>query len=248
MKALLLICHGSRTKAGMEKALEFAKRCMGASDYPIKEVCFLELSAPDISKGVEACVRQGAASICAIPVLLLTAAHAKKDIPEEIMLQQERYPNVEISYGKPFGVHDSLSHLLWERITESVDTFHKNAVILLVGRGSSDPDVKRDLNAIAANLQKNYEVPRVETCFLTAAQPSFEEMLRLSGWGYQQIIVVPYLLFPGILLSGMKNAIAQQQNQSDQNFILCEALGYHPVLQDVLSTRIEEAEMKSAVV
>lgn len=248
MKALLLICHGSRTKDGTAKALEFAQRCMEYSDFPIKEICFLELSEPDISRGFEACVQQGATSVCAVPVILLTAAHAKEDIPHELRVQQERYPDVPISYGRPLGVHESISSLLWERITESASVFHKESVILLVGRGSSDPDVKRDLQEIASNLQKHYDVPAVETCFLTAAEPSFEEMLSLSGWGYRQVIVVPYLLFPGILLSGMKKAIADQKKITNQDIVLCEPLGYHPVLQEVLHSRIKEAEQKRVVV
>ncbi|MDM5200471.1 sirohydrochlorin chelatase [Fictibacillus enclensis] len=248
MKALLLICHGSRTKAGTEKAREFAEQCMRHIDYPIKEVCFLELSKPDIAKGVESCVRQGATSICAIPILLLTAAHAKEDIPGELQIQQERFPHIEFSYGKPFGVHESISSLLWERITESTDAFKEKSLILLVGRGSSDPDVKRDLKAIAAHLEENYKIPPIETCFLTAAQPSFEEMLRLAGWGYEQVIVVPYLLFPGILLSGMKKAIAEQARETGQELILCEALGYHPVLQEVLLSRVDEAQRQRTVV
>ncbi|MDN4525640.1 sirohydrochlorin chelatase [Fictibacillus fluitans] len=248
MKALLLICHGSRTQAGTEKAREFAEQCMRHIDYPIKEVCFLELSEPDIAKGVESCVQQGATSICAIPVLLLTAAHAKEDIPGELEIQQSRFPHIEFSYGKPFGVHESISSLLWERITEAADSFKEKSLILLVGRGSSDPDVKRDLKSIADQLENNYSIPQIETCFLTAAQPSFEEVLRLAGWGYEQVIVVPYLLFPGILLSGMKKVITEQARETGQELILCEALGYHPVLQEVLLTRIDETQRQQTVV
>ena len=47
---------------------------------------------------------KGATHIAAVPLLLLTAAHAKRDIPEELARASSQYPSVSVAYGKPIGV------------------------------------------------------------------------------------------------------------------------------------------------
>lgn len=240
MKALLFICHGTRLAKGRIEAEEFVKLCMSQVDVPIKEICFLELAEPSIAQGFERCVQKGATNISVIPVFLLSANHIKIDIPKELQHLQNKFPGVDINYGRAFGVHDAISHLLWEKITKSAVNLRRNTQILLVGRGSTDQDVKRDLEAIASNVQNHYGIPSIQACFLTGSEPSFEEALWSSSESYEQVIVVPYLLFSGLLINGMKHTITRYQQQTTQNVTLCDTLGYHPILKDVLLTRIHE--------
>ncbi|MGA4719974.1 sirohydrochlorin chelatase [Fictibacillus nanhaiensis] len=240
MKALLFICHGTRLEKGRIEAEEFVKLCMAQVDVPIKEICFLELAEPSIAEGFETCIQKGATSISVIPVLLLSANHVKVDIPKELHHLQNQYPEVEVIYGRPFGVHEAISHLLWEKITKSAVSLRENPHILLVGRGSTDQDVKRDLETIASNVQNHYGIPNIQACFLTGSEPSFEEALWNSRELYDEVIVVPYLLFSGLLINGMKLTIKRYQQQFKQNVSLCETLGYQPILKDVLLTRINE--------
>jgi sirohydrochlorin ferrochelatase len=240
MKALLFICHGTRLQKGRNEAEEFVKQCMASVDVPIKEICFLELAEPSISQGFNACIQKGATSISVVPVFLLSANHVKIDIPKVLKFLQSQYPETEVIFGREFGVHDAISHLLWERITKRVASLSKNSHILLVGRGSSDPDVKRDLEEIASNLQQHYGIPSIQACFLTGSVPSFEEVLWNSQNSYDQVVVVPYLLFSGLLINGMKLTTKRYMELSKQEVILCETLGYHPILREVLLTRIKE--------
>ncbi|MFG6495068.1 sirohydrochlorin chelatase [Fictibacillus sp. UD] len=240
MKALLFICHGTRLKKGRMEAEEFVRLCMAQVDVSIKEICFLELAEPSIAQGFKTCIQKGATSISVIPVFLLSANHIKMDIPQELHHLQNKYPGVEVIYGRPFGVHEAIPHLLWERIMNSAVKLKKITHILLVGRGSTDPDVKQDLEAIASNVQNHYGIPSIQVCFLTGSEPSFEEALWNSRELYDQVIVVPYLLFSGLLRNGMKHTISRYQQQSKQIVTLCETLGYHPILKEVLLTRINE--------
>lgn len=222
------------------EAEKFVRLCMAQVDVSIKEICFLELAEPSIGQGFETCIQKGATSISVIPVFLLSANHIKMDIPKELHHLQNKYPGVEVIYGRPFGVHEAIPHLLWERIMNSAINLKKNTHILLVGRGSTDPDVKRDLEKIAFNVQNHYGIPSIQACFLTGSFPSFEEALWNSRELYDQVIVVPYLLFSGLLINGMKRTISHYQQQSKQTVTLCETLGYHPILKEVLLTRINE--------
>ncbi|MDR7072426.1 sirohydrochlorin chelatase [Fictibacillus barbaricus] len=240
MQALLLICHGSRLKEGSEQAKSFVQQCIESIDTPIKEICFLELAEPSIKEGFETCIKKGATKIAVVPVLLLSANHSKRDIPDELIKLRNQYPAVEITYGRPFGVHESISDLLWEKINNKVSSLKDTSHVLLIGRGSSDPDVKRDLELIAKQLRERYRVPQIQACFLTGSKPRFEDALTKIQEACDQVVIVPYLLFTGLLLKGINKTINEYKGHNEKEIMICEALGYHPILRKVLETRINE--------
>ncbi|MDQ0176528.1 sirohydrochlorin chelatase [Bacillus chungangensis] len=237
MQAILYIGHGSRMKEAVRQAIEFIEHGKKAISIPIQEICFLELASPSIPEGIKRCAEQGATKIAIVPVLLLTAVHAKIDIPIEIQKAKALYPAIQFEYGKPFGVHSKIIESLLAKIYEKEIKIKEDAMVLLVGRGSSDPDVKHNLAQIAQLLQQRYPFKKVSICFLTAAEPSFEEGLQLAIESrHEQVFVVPYLLFTGILMKSIERTVRQLKT-GKQHFILCEYLGYHTNLQEVLIER-----------
>lgn len=240
MEAVLYIGHGSRIKAGAEEAVAFLERTKQGIDVEIQETCFLELVEPDILKGIENCVNRGATKIAIAPVLLLTAMHANEDIPEELDKAKEIYPDIEFNYGRTFGVHPKLVEVLKERVFEQNIPIEKDAMVLLIGRGSSDPQVKQDLTEICDLLKEQYPFEKVEACYMYGATPKFEAGLQLAKEsGNKQVFIIPYLLFSGILMNEITERIESLQS-ADQTFILCDSLGYHPNVEEVLQERVRE--------
>lgn len=241
MEAVLYICHGSRVKEASDQAITFIKECMKESNYPIQEYSFLELSEPSIEEGFKACVAKGATTIYAVPVLLLTAAHAKVDIPEVLDELVKEFPAIQLHYGRSIGVHEKMAEIVAHKIKQSQSYKAKDALVLLVGRGSSDPDVKRDLREIGDMVESSLNGIKVEDCYLTAASPSFEDaLLAANQSSYENIIVIPYLLFTGILMNTMKKTINSLSNK-EKKYELCSYLGYHPSISSILKDRIKEA-------
>lgn len=241
MEAILYICHGSRVKKASDEAISFIKTCMAGNPVAIQEYCFLELAEPTIEEAFERCVKRGASKVNVIPVLLLTAIHAKEDIPNELERIGKRFPNVEMAYGRPIGVHSHMIDILMERINESGKGLNEGSMVLLIGRGSSDPDVKHDLSQIAELLKKRAGVNRVDTCYLTAAKPGFEEALQSARQSsYKQVFIIPYLLFTGILMNTIQKTINKECPDGDKEYILCNYLGYHPLIGDILFERVAE--------
>ncbi|WP_203247748.1 sirohydrochlorin chelatase [Sporosarcina beigongshangi] len=247
MQAVLYVGHGSRIQAGVEEALQFIENCQVLIDVPIQEICFLELASPSVDEGITKCVERGATKIAIVPILLLTAHHANEDIPFEIEVGQIMYPDVEFTYGKAFGVHPKMVDSLYDRVIEQQVPIERDAQVLLVGRGSSDQAVKRDLSEIAHLLAKKYPFTKVDVCFLYGTSPSFDEALeQLQQTTEQQVFIIPYLLFSGILMNGIERTIAQHSTNGQQ-IILCENLGYHKYVQDVLVERVNDLLAETAV-
>src|SRR5699024_11847398 len=128
------------------------------------EICFLELAEPTISTGINNLIKQGAERIVIVPVLLLSAGHYYKDIPEEVNKVKSKYPNITFTYGKPLGVQKRLTTIMIERILEMNILIKKDAKILLVGRGSRNPQTKKDIENIGKELQNVLNIS-VDACY-----------------------------------------------------------------------------------
>ncbi len=241
MEAVLYICHGSRVKQAQEQAVSFIQSCMEEINFPIQEYCFLELATPSIETAFRKCISRGATKIIAIPVLLLTAGHAKEDIPNELSRLNSIFPGIKIEYSQPIGVHPDIIEILVERIKETKhDLTTEESMILLVGRGSGDPQVKLDLSRIAEMLSERSGIKKVEICFLAASNPSFEEGFQLAKEsGFNKVFIIPYLLFTGILMKKVKKMIKAEPNPNQQ-MLLCSNLGYHPLLVNIIKDRVRE--------
>ncbi|MGE7112436.1 sirohydrochlorin chelatase [Lysinibacillus sp. NPDC047702] len=236
MQAILYIAHGSRVKAGVEQAIAFLKGVQLEIDIPIQEICFLELAVPTIAEGIDSCIKRGATAIAIMPILLLAAQHAKQDIPSEIERAKKQHPHVTFTYGEPLGIHELLIDTLHTRILETKLPTN-NASVLLIGRGSSDPEVKRDLAKIAVRLRDKYAYIAVDTCYLYGIGPTFEEWLQQKKNKADPIFIVPYLLFTGILRQSIAKRLQEYENR---NITLCESLGYDHNVREVLVERIVE--------
>lgn len=242
MQAVLYVAHGSRVKAGLEEAIEFIETVKPMMDLPIQEICFLELAEPSILQGVAACVEKGATNIAVIPILLLSANHAKQDIPLEIEKAKTNYPFVSFSIGSPLGIHNKLIDSLHKRVVEADSTIQSEDVeVLLIGRGSSDNSVQQDLQQIADNLKAQYNYANVNICFLYGNGPSFDSVLQqlTVDKSDKRIFVIPYLLFTGLLKIGIQKKIVQQGIDKEK-VVLCDCLGYDENVRDVLIERIKE--------
>lgn len=245
MKAVLYICHGTRIKEGAKQAADFIRETMPLVDMPIQEICYLELSAPSIEEGLRTCVERGATDITAIPFLLLTAGHAKEDIPEELAKTAKLFPDVAIRYGRPLGVQEQIMDVLIDRMKEAAP-ISASASVLLVGRGSSDPATKEDFGHILDLFQSKTKLTDVTIGYMAACEPSFEDALRQAvDKQPHQLFIVPYLLFTGILTKTMERAVKKLNSTSE--IYLCRHLGYDPVLGRILAQRVAEAAQSEPV-
>jgi sirohydrochlorin cobaltochelatase len=91
------------------------------------------------------------------------------------------------------------------RIREVVDDDPAQWAVVLVGRGSTDPDANADLYKAARLLWDARGVAMVEPAFVSLATPSVTDALeRCRRLGSARIVVVPYFLFTGVLVDRIR--------------------------------------------
>jgi sirohydrochlorin cobaltochelatase len=191
---LLIAGHGTADEAGAEQFRQFVKRVAGRLDVPVAGG-FIELSEPTIGAAVDVL---DASRIAAVPLMLVAAGHAKGDIPASLTREKGRTPGLSFVYGRPLGAHPTVLALLRERLAEvgaGADT-----TVLLVGRGSTDPDANSEVARAARLVAETTAVAGVEYAFVSLAGPSVPAGLdRCRRLGAQRIVVLPYFLFTGVL-------------------------------------------------
>lgn len=240
LQAILYVSHGSRNREAISEAIACIAKVKRLVNVELQEICFLELAEPNLSQGIESLVTQGATRISIVPVLLLSAGHYYTDIPEEINRARAIHKTITFTYGKPLGVQKRFAAILTERIEEVYTSNHSHAKVLLVGRGSRNPQTMLDIEEIGNALQEKVDMP-VEACYLAVCEPSFHEAIESSlKEGYQKIIVVPYLWFTGVLMRFLEKEINNLPGNST-DVLLCRQLGDHPYMVDALKERAYEA-------
>jgi sirohydrochlorin cobaltochelatase len=197
---LLLAAHGTRDYAGVTAFQALAARVAARVARDGIEVAggFIELSEPALREGVSSLTRTSSPRIVAVPLMLVAAGHSKGDIPAALAREQTRHPGVSFTYARTLGPHPLLIDLLDQRITAvGGDT---PPAVLVVGRGSSDPDANADVVKTARLLWEGRDYPLAETAFVSLARPDVTEGLeRCRLLGARRIVVAPYFLFPGVL-------------------------------------------------
>ncbi|OUC99815.1 sirohydrochlorin chelatase [Streptomyces swartbergensis] len=205
--ALLIAGHGTRDDAGAEAFRDFV-RALGAR-HPELPVAggFIELSPPPLGEAVAELVERGVRRFAAVPLMLVSAGHAKGDIPAALAREKERHPGISYTYGRPLGPHPALLNVLERRLDEALGGAagrrpgdRADVTVLLVGRGSTDPDANAEVYKAARLLWEGRGYAGVETAFVSLAAPDVPSGLdRCARLGARRIVVLPYFLFTGIL-------------------------------------------------
>ena len=114
-----------------------------------------------------------------VPLVLLGAGHMKNDGPAALERGRRRHPGVRFEYGRALGVHPLVLTLAEERIRAAVGADDPGELaVVLVGRGSSDPDANADLYKVGRLLQDSRGLGFVEPAFVSLAPPSVPEALE----------------------------------------------------------------------
>ena len=197
---LLLAAHGTRDQAGVAAFNALAERVGGlaAGDGTRVAGGFIELSPPPLREAVATLVDGTPAHMVAVPLMLAAAGHAKGDIPAALARERTRHPGLRWSYARPLGPHPQLVELLAARVAAVAGA--PAPAVLVVGRGSTDPDANADVVKTTRLLWEGRDYPLAETAFVSLARPGVAEGLeRCRLLGARQIVVARYFLFPGVL-------------------------------------------------
>ncbi|MFJ3819542.1 sirohydrochlorin chelatase [Streptomyces nodosus] len=249
--ALLVAGHGTRDEAGAEAFRDFVREL--GRRHPELPVAggFIELSPPPLGEAVAELVERGVRRFAAVPLMLVSAGHAKGDIPAALAREKERHPGISYAYGRPLGPHPALLRVLERRLDEALGAAgpdgtpvdRSEVTVLLVGRGSTDPDANAEVHRAARLLWEGRGYAGVETAFVSLAAPDVPSGLdRCARLGARRIVVLPYFLFTGILPERVRRQTEDWAAAHPETEVRsAEVIGPEPELLDLVMERYEEA-------
>lgn len=201
--SLLIIGHGTRDATGVAQFRQLIDlvRDQSAGWVPAVDGGFIELSEPPVSEVVPRLAGVGPAELVAVPLVLSAAGHGKGDIPAALAREQVRHPGLRYRYGRPLGPHPALLDVLETRIDAALAGAPRAGThVVLVGRGSTDPDGNAEVAKVARLLWEGRGYADVGLSFVSLAEPSVPAALeRARRLGAERIVVAPYFLFAGVL-------------------------------------------------
>lgn len=212
---LLVIGHGTADPGGAEETRAVARGVAAVLPGAAVELGFLEVIGPSIADAMQALANRGCRRAVAMPLLLFTAGHARRDVPDA--LQEAAVAlGMEVTQAAALGCHPAVVELSRRRRAEAVAGKQpvpaEDTVLAMLGRGSSAGDgVAQFRQFVAASLVGDAVVDaRFEIGFAAAARPSLDEAVEAAARRRpRRVIVQPHLLFGGHVENQVTDAVAR---------------------------------------
>lgn len=207
---LLLIGHGSRDDASNAEFEALVAEYREARPGVVVEHGYIELATPYLADALSALAAR-VSRVAVVPLFLFAAGHVKNDIPLALQKARAEHPGVRFSAARHLGVHPALVELAFERAAPALPAdpaARGRTALVVVGRGSSDPDANGDLCKTARLIGEGRGLMLVEPTFIGVTRPSVPETLeRVARQRPERVVIVPFFLFAGRLMTKLAEQV-----------------------------------------
>lgn len=244
---VMLCGHGSRDEDAIREFQVLAHHLAHRLPQYEVESGFLEFATPIIRTGLDALKAKGVSRVLAVPGMLFAAGHVKNDLPWEINSFAAENPGLPIVFGRELAIDTKLLAASRARIEEAEaqagpGVERKDTLLLVVGRGTNDPDANSNIAKVARMLWEGMGFGWAEIAFSGVAYPLVDQALeRVTKLGYKRVIVFPYFLFTGILVKRIYDWTDEAAAaHPGVQFVKAPYLNDHPLVVDSFVERVGE--------
>jgi len=121
---------------------------------------------------------------------------------------QRQAASTTVTVARALGPHPLLVALAADRVREALGQWSvTDTAVLVVGRGSTDPESNAELVKVARLLQEGRELGLVEVAFLRRSGPDVATGLaRCAALGAARVVVAPYVLLDPVFTAQVATA------------------------------------------
>jgi len=150
-----------------------------------------------------------------------------------------RHPDVHVHFGSPLGISRDLVGVLGGALVAAGGS---GLPLLLVARGTSDPDANGDAHKVARLLAEWTGAPFVHTAFTGVTAPRVADGLEVfARLGYRRMAVAFWFLCSGVLVERARADVAAFVVASGVDVVDAGYLGPDPRLVPAIVERYDEA-------
>jgi sirohydrochlorin cobaltochelatase len=246
----IMICgHGSRNQNAVREFAVLSERLRERFPHWMVDYGYLEFANPVLAHGLDALKAKGVNHVLAVPGMLFAAGHAKNDIPSVLNTWAAQNPSVKLDYGRELGIDLKMIRAAGDRIKQALkasgwsegEPLH-DSMLVVVGRGSSDPDANSNVSKVMRMLWEGLGFGWGETAYSGVTFPLVEPALEhVAKLGFKRIVVFPYFLFTGVLVKRIYSQTDEvAARHPDIEFIKADYLNDHPLVIDTMVERVGE--------
>ncbi len=118
---IILFAHGSSVGEANQGVHELARQVEAEGRYSYVRAAFLELAQPDLRTAIGQAVESGIERVIIMPYFLTLGIHLRRDLPNLIAPQKQKYPRLEVEVGQPLEGHPLLPTIILGRIQEALE-------------------------------------------------------------------------------------------------------------------------------
>ncbi len=245
-KAVIIVGHGSRVQQANKEFECFVDQWKQYITGHEIAHAYIELAQPDLKTALDR-MASTSSEVIVLPFFLFAAGHVKNDLPLAVAEARKNFPQVQFGVAVPLGVHPNMVRLTATRLEEASRQLNKKkekTSVLMIGRGSSDPDANSDFCKLVRMLEETSPYAKIDYCFIAIVKPKVEEALeRLVRDAPEAIILQPYLLFPGRLVQQLEELVIPYVERYPWiSFKISKTLGEDPLIFDLLKERLTDLE------
>ena len=205
-EGLLLVGHGSRSGESAAEMLELGRLVGAALPDVAVDVGFLEMTDPPAGPVLDGLAAAGCERVVVLPLVLLGAGHAKSDVPALVLEGRQRHPGLHVHFGSPLGISHDLVGLMGDTLAAAGGS---GLPLLLIARGTSDPDANGDASKVARLLGEWVGSPFMHTAFTGVTNPSVTDGLDVfARLGHRRMAVAFWFLCTGVLVERARAEIS----------------------------------------
>lgn len=235
-EGLLLVAHGSVCLQNRFEMQALARLVSAKLPGVAVETGFLEMTDPPAGAVVDRLVRRGCSTVTVLPLVLLGAGHAKSDVPAVVLEARDRHPSTTFLFGSPLGVTREPVSILGSAVAAAGG---EGLPLLLIARGTSDPDANSDAHKAARLVAEWTGAPFVHVAFSGVTRPSIPEAADVFGrLAYRRVAVAWWYLFHGKLIEQGRSELS---SVAGTEFLDAGHLGPDPGLVPLILERYQEA-------
>ena len=263
---LVVVGHGTADPTGAEETREVARLVARLLPDVAVELGFLEVIGPSIGEALVRLADRGCTEVVACPLLLFSAGHAKRDVPEAVRMGAAN-AGLAVRQADALGCHPGIVSLSRSRCLESVASLSllpaEETVLLMIGRGSSEPTAWQQLHDFAVAVWATGQ--QIELGFVAAARPTLSEAIANAAAGgavphsagdvaaepvgktfasgvcrgtVRRVIVQPHLLFRGHVEEQVNAAVDRGRREHPGiEWVQARRLGPDPLVARALIDR-----------
>lgn len=244
-KAVLLVGHGSRDPEAAREVEQLVAAYRLRRPELLLAHAYLGLVRPAVEEAVAELAGK-AEAVLLLPLFLFSGGHLTQDLPSLVERLRRRFPKTRCASAGGLGLHPAMVELACARAEAAlaaIPGMAERAALLVIGHDSSEPGARSEFARLVGLIREQRRFAAVAPHLLGRGRPGVEGAVSALAQGTTEIVLVlPYLLFSGRLLSRLRNSVAELSPCFPGiKVVVAPHLGLHERVLEVLDARLAEA-------